>query len=971
MMKKLVAAVLFCPLAFWPCLEAHGQGSDLNARQAASPVGIASYLKEDFEGQVFPPAGWAIEYTGGLYWVHSGGASAYGVGTASAEFRCIAAPANTTQSLVIASMSPSAAGDSLRFDYAHATYPGGYIDHLAVEASADGGITFTLLEMLIGNGSGSLDTAPPLGMTFLPSPSQWATRRYPLPVGTNRIRFRAISGYGNNLFLDNITFGNQRGNDVGPVSIDIANPTVTLPQIPLVSVKNHGTLAQNFTVTLCISPGGYSCTKNVAALGANATTQVAFDFWTPTVDTNRAVVYSSLGTDEDHANDTLLAWFQANPPTQVRNINAVYKHGQVFITWDNLQIPNVKYSVFKSPTTLVAGSQLATARNLGFVRQNSALDQRLTELSDGTPKYLRIDSATAPLGATKGVFVATSTEPGSFYYAVTVDRGGIRDTTLSPGANSLTAPLEELVEMPQPVWQEQRVVGGRLFDVYVQFVTKVTSSQYPQMTNLGSIPFHFAIVKSGSQSPHPVTFWLHPGESSFLSKNSLTRLTGDPNEWVITVDDWTPSANESNVTLYYGYHEDYDMTAPLNVMPVSGTLHDYTCARVVHTVDWARNYLPLDTARTYMTGWSMGAIGSLFSSLMMPEKIAAIFIFAPAFDLTSFYTETADRMWGSYESNLPTNQGYRRNERLNAIFLMRTHKSHAFPIVYTFCGKNDGWGDEVKVYNLMDSLSLGGVHFWSGTDHYQTYESNPWSLNFPNFSLLTRYRTNLSYPAFSKCTANDNPGNGTPADGAALGTINGHLDWDEVIVDSSRKWEITLRLKDLVTTQGADPAPDSATADVTLRRLQAFAPPKGCDITWTNFRGGVVVQQRSFHYDSGLVTLSPVKIYKGGSTISVTWIETGVADGHRQVPEAFALEQNYPNPFNGTTVVSGQLPVGSRVRLVVYDMLGREVATLLDERKEAGRYSVTFDAAGVASGVYVYRLMTGDHVEAKTMMLLK
>jgi hypothetical protein len=74
------------------------------------------------------------------------------------------------------------------------------------------------------------------------------------------------------------------------------------------------------------------------------------------------------------------------------------------------------------------------------------------------------------------------------------------------------------------------------------------------------------------------------------------------------------------------------------------------------------------------------------------------------------------------------------------------------------------------------------------------------------------------------------------------------------------------------------------------------------------------------------------------------------------VARAITLHQNYPNPFNPTTVISYQLPVASDVKLVVYDLLGREVRVLVNERKNAGSYEVKFDASGPSSGVYFYRL---------------
>jgi hypothetical protein len=96
-------------------------------------------------------------------------------------------------------------------------------------------------------------------------------------------------------------------------------------------------------------------------------------------------------------------------------------------------------------------------------------------------------------------------------------------------------------------------------------------------------------------------------------------------------------------------------------------------------------------------------------------------------------------------------------------------------------------------------------------------------------------------------------------------------------------------------------------------------------------------------------------------------------------PDHLGLGPNYPNPFNPTTVISfhlpasGQagLPVASHVRLVVYDILGRDVATLVDEKKPAGRYEVRFDGTKLTSGIYFYRLTAGNTVLTRKMVLAK
>ncbi|MEQ8525227.1 BspA family leucine-rich repeat surface protein [Gracilimonas sp.] len=91
-----------------------------------------------------------------------------------------------------------------------------------------------------------------------------------------------------------------------------------------------------------------------------------------------------------------------------------------------------------------------------------------------------------------------------------------------------------------------------------------------------------------------------------------------------------------------------------------------------------------------------------------------------------------------------------------------------------------------------------------------------------------------------------------------------------------------------------------------------------------------------------------------------------------QIPEDFKLHQNYPNPFNPSTIIRYGVPQSSEVRLEVFDMLGRKVATLVNgERQRAGWHQVNFDASRLASGMYLYRIVAGKHVKTRKMMLIK
>jgi uncharacterized protein (TIGR02145 family) len=110
----------------------------------------------------------------------------------------------------------------------------------------------------------------------------------------------------------------------------------------------------------------------------------------------------------------------------------------------------------------------------------------------------------------------------------------------------------------------------------------------------------------------------------------------------------------------------------------------------------------------------------------------------------------------------------------------------------------------------------------------------------------------------------------------------------------------------------------------------------------------------------------------GFSVRCVKDIAVGVDDNYKsELPKEFFLLQNYPNPFNPQTKISFSVPKESFITLKIYDLLGREVATLLQEKKEVGEYTVTWNADKVPSGVYFYKLLAGDFIQTKKMVLMK
>ena len=89
------------------------------------------------------------------------------------------------------------------------------------------------------------------------------------------------------------------------------------------------------------------------------------------------------------------------------------------------------------------------------------------------------------------------------------------------------------------------------------------------------------------------------------------------------------------------------------------------------------------------------------------------------------------------------------------------------------------------------------------------------------------------------------------------------------------------------------------------------------------------------------------------------------------VPAEFSLSQNYPNPFNPSTTIKFSVPKLTEVKLTVYDALGKEVTTLVNNSLEAGNYNIEWNASNNASGIYFYKLETNEYVNVKKMILVK
>jgi hypothetical protein len=195
-----------------------------------------------FEDATFPPANWSLVIESGTStqgWSRMTTASGYGIGSASSRFNFYSTSAGNIHSMISESFGPITLG-FIKFDHAYAPYNETYNDKLDIDYSMDNGSTWTNLVSYSGMSANPLATAPVTTSTFVPTASQWGTKTINLPVGVNKLKFKAVSGFGNNLWLDNITVENVVPVELASFNADINGTSVILNWITSSELNNNG-----------------------------------------------------------------------------------------------------------------------------------------------------------------------------------------------------------------------------------------------------------------------------------------------------------------------------------------------------------------------------------------------------------------------------------------------------------------------------------------------------------------------------------------------------------------------------------------------------------------------------------------------------------------------------------------------------------------------------------------------------------
>jgi len=562
--------------------------------------------------------------------------------------------------------------------------------------------------------------------------------------------------------------------------------------------------------------------------------------------------------------------------SHISGLTGFYRNGQVFLTWNNASNLNNYYKVYRSASPITEGSQLSACEYLGWTNQYSAKDHDLSAHYN-EDRYLRIDSAGTPLLSTKGLFVATTLASGSYYYAVTIILNGVEDKLVITGVTALLNDVSEEVSTPRPVFQQIIIFHNATVEHWCNFISfKRTVSEAP-INAAGFMASDFLLYKNHSTGNQPLCVQMHGGGADLFA--NIINVTS--NEMNLNVEDRFPDGDNGG---YWGANSNFNIHQNLNSIPDSGMNHNFFQQLYENTIEWAIHYLHIDSNRIYLKGSSAGGCGAFAFAITYPEKIAAVSLGVPCFNV-GFQNDSAvnnsmntgrsnrneiDKLLGLVSTNLPSNTGINTFDMLNGAWVVASRPERDYPFIYALNGKNDvlvGWTEKKIYYDSVNANHTGGYYFWDSRDHGGT--GGFWSGD--NFDLF-RFRRNVSYPAFANCSLNENYGNGSKNSGDSYGSVNGMVDWTDDIVDSDSLWRINFFIRDLLAKNNQKLIyPDSATADITLRRVQHFYMPDRATVNWQVIHHNQIVQSGVLFFDGGSITIKGIKTYKDTAQLQLTY----------------------------------------------------------------------------------------------------
>ncbi|MGA9347952.1 MAG: alpha/beta hydrolase-fold protein, partial [Anaerolineae bacterium] len=579
-----------------------------------------------------------------------------------------------------------------------------------------------------------------------------------------------------------------------------------------------------------------------------------------------------------------------NPQSTIRNpqsVAAFHRSGQTFLTWtERTDLSGERYHVYRH-TNPITAANLAQATRLtdtwgALGEGSSTFWSELSREPPITRNYVIQDLGT-PLSDTTGLFVWTTHENGTFYYAVTTTHGGTENTT-DFGVSNMTGPIAETVADPQPVkvWQATSS-RGFVFTQYLDYSRYNPTFGVPEGTAAQQYTFNYGVTlpsdaACGGSLPDSL-----PG-NVYLEGWGGRYSNDDVTPWNYCAVFIVP--DDPNQTWYYGHSASYDYR--LGGTANSGPIVNFTEERILRAIydTLCDSTFRLDPNRIYVYGHSMGGSGALALGMRYPNVFAATYSSEPMtnYQTSDLWLSDTEWKWGTVASNLPIeNRGpngwadhltsydgtgvwdwqnhqqqlvTRRGDDMAHISL--AHGTRDDIIAWSTQGQ-PAYEPFYQGRRAFSGATEAADHTWLGYSGLgPNVEDYNWTGPFYGWTAVRdESLPGLTYASGSSPVP-------PPGAGASynlnLEWSASWLDWDGAPIDTDDEWRISLH-----TTDGS-----TQTADVTPRRLQTFTIVPANAYAWENRRvsdNALVASGTVFGDADGLVTVPAFQVTSGGNRL--------------------------------------------------------------------------------------------------------
>ncbi len=567
------------------------------------------------------------------------------------------------------------------------------------------------------------------------------------------------------------------------------------------------------------------------------------------------------------------------------NLTGWHRDGQTWLIWDDNQVfsGTESVSIYRAAAPIVTLADLAAAERIGRLYPQ---DWRANRLNNSLPggRWTVPDAAGAPrtLTASEGLFVHTPRAAGSFYYAA------VKTELLATGPFTSYGPIQVQPGVVRAHPQHSGGNAGHPFTVYALWIDgdddpTAGTVDFPVMgpASCSGTAHLFAVFDPTAPpaSAPPAVVFLHGGGGSYWtyrpSQSANKRIDLDLPGGVYVTPDEHLFVNAGGVVTtaaarWIGTCADFDRFASVGAQPAPGAVVvDHAHRRLRWILDWLQTQRGVDPTRTSIAGLSMGGRGAEIFSRANPDRIASTLAFVMPIGWPDLLTQTGTQaLMGTEALALPTTLS--GSPTVNDVLLPFTPLTALdAPFARHIGGTNDllaPWTQRPTVYADWNARRTGAAAYWDSRGHTATSAAG-WAGSYFDLSpkltprYLTRYRQDESFPAFHDVDHAAQPGQQpdpgdpvTPANGDPAGTWGGWFEWDPTsIVDQQDRWGCDVWLE-LSAAFAADNAPsNSATAGVTLRRLQTFQAA-AFEVLWAELRvaaTGALVWSGAVQADAG------------------------------------------------------------------------------------------------------------------------